>query len=409
MIFDSLWTNLQIESMDGSKKIKNDSIGVKNGKLSWIGKKNDLSKLKLKSSNKIVDGKNKLVTPGLIDCHTHLLFSGNRANEFEMRQKGATYEEISKKGGGIMSTVRATRNATEEELYKLGKHRLEQFLSEGVTTVEIKSGYGLDFESEIKLLKVATRLQKDLSIRIQRTFLGAHVCPQKSEYKSKDEYIDFLCNTLLPEVKKQKLADAVDGFCEKIAFNTAQIEKLFKKAKELGFPVKLHAEQLSNQNGVSIAAKFNAISVDHLEHISEDSIKKMKKSRTTAVLLPGAYYFLKEKQKPPVDLFRKHKVPIAIATDFNPGTSPINSLLTICNMAQVLFGLTTQESLRAVTKNAALALGKDKEIGTLEAGKNADFVIWDVESISEISYGINLNPKKTIVINGRVVYDTLGI
>lgn len=403
-MFDSLWTNLRIATMEKDNPyIMDGAIGITKNQIEWIGSIKDLPTQEAKDVHSC---SNAWVTPGLIDCHTHLIFAGNRAKEFAMRQQGATYEEIAQQGGGIQLTVNATRKATEQELYDLAKERLERFLKEGVTTVEIKSGYGLDFESEIKILRVATQLQQDLPMRIYRTFLGAHICPK--EYQNdKDGYIEFLCKELLPEIYKQKLADSVDAFCETIAFSPEQVSKLFTTAQNLGLPVRLHADQLHNLEGGTLAAQYHALSADHLEYLSEAGVEALAKSNTVAVLTPGSYYFLKEDKKPPIENLKKHHVPIAISTDLNPGTSPINSLATIRNMACVFFGFTPEDTLIGVTRNSAQALGMSDHIGTLSIGKKADFVIWKIDELDELSYGIGFDPKKTVVINGKVVYDTL--
>lgn len=397
MNFDLLLINVTLPNSSSN------TIGIQNSEISFIGKKEDLPKNY--TSKKNIDCKNYLVTPGLIDCHTHLLFAGNRANEFTMRQQGATYAEIANMGGGILSTVNATRKATEEELYTTGKQRIEQLIKDGVTTVEIKSGYGLDFDSEIKLLQVATKLKSNLPIKIVRTFLGAHVCPP--EFTKKNEYISFLCEKVLPEIKKRNLADTVDGFCESIAFSNHQLDMYFTRAKELGFAIKIHAEQLTNSKSCLLAEKYNAISADHLDYANEEDIKTLAKAKTVAVLLPGASYFLHEKQKPPIEFLRKYHVPIGIATDLNPGTSPINSLLVVMNLAQVIFSLTPEEIIKAVTENAAKALGLEKLTGNIEVTKNADIVIWEAKNIEEIMYGINLPINKIVISSGEIIYDTI--
>jgi imidazolonepropionase len=337
-----------------------------------------------------------LVTPGLIDCHTHLVYGGNRANEFEQRLNGADYAAIAKAGGGIMSTVRATRAASEGELLNSGLKRLDTLLSEGVTTVEIKSGYGLDVETESKMLRVARQLGKQRPATIKTTFLGAHTFP--AEYKENhQEYMNIVCNQALPQAASEGLADAVDAFCEGIAFSVEETEAVFKAAKNLNLPVKLHAEQLSNLGGAKLAAKYGAISVDHLD---DDGVDAIQKSGTVAVLLPGAFYYLREKQAPPVATLRSRKVPIAIATDLNPGSSPVHSLLSTMNMACVLFSLTPEEALLGVTKNAAKALGL-ADRGEIRAGLRADLAFWEVERPGDLAYPLGFNPISAIMQNGQ--------
>ncbi|MDE2336328.1 MAG: imidazolonepropionase, partial [Alphaproteobacteria bacterium] len=331
------------------------------------------------------DGGGKWVTPAFIDCHTHLIYAGNRAAEFEKRLQGASYEEISRAGGGILSTVRATRDATEQELFDLSLRRLKTMLMEGVGTFEIKSGYGLDLETERRMLRVATRLRDETNLRVQRTFLGAHALPP--EYAGRpDDYIGHICDDMLPALHAEKLVDAVDGFCENIGFSRAQIERVFKKARELGLPVKLHAEQLSNLNGAALAAQYGALSADHIEYLDEDGAAAMAKAGTVAVLLPGAFYFLREKHAPPVELLRKHRVPMAVATDHNPGTSPTLSLLLMLNMSCTHFRLTPEEALLGITRHAARALGFQSVCGTLEEGKAADLALWDVSHPRDLCY-----------------------
>lgn len=405
--FDSLWIDVHLATMTNNGSaygaLRNAAIGVTDGKISWIGKSSDVTNDSKKNSKVVYDGAGRWITPGLIDCHTHLIFGGNRISEFEMKKNGVSYEKIAAEGGGIRSTVQATRNATKEELLTSAKHRVLQLLKEGVTTIEIKSGYGLDLETEITLLQIATELQKQFPLTIQRTFLGAHTIPP--EYAGKpDAYIDFICQTVLPIIKKQNLADVVDAFCETVAFTPQQIEKLFDAAKQLGFSVKLHAEQLSDQKGTILALRHNALSVDHLEYISEESIQKLAKTKTIAVLLPGASYYLQEQKKPPVELLRKYHVPMAVATDLNPGTAPINSLLAVVNMACILFGFTPEEALQGVTRHAASALGMQNALGTLELNKHADFVVWDIDQPAELAYGIGLNPEKIVIRNGEIIY-----
>jgi imidazolonepropionase len=403
-MWDSIWINANIATMaenNGCGIMENVAIAVENGKISWLGRQDDLSESPESLARSVTDIEGKWITPALIDCHTHLVYGGNRAKEFEMRQSGVSYEEIAKAGGGIISTVKATRAASEEELYESALPRLKALMSEGVRCVEIKSGYGLDIETEARMLSVATRLMEETNIKVKRTFLGAHAVPP--EYAGKaDDYIDHICDSMLPKLHEMGLIDAVDVFCEKIGFSTEQTRNIFEKASELGLPVKLHAEQLSNQGGAALASEYKAISVDHLEYLDEYGVKAIAESGTAAVLLPGAFYFLNESRKPPVDLLREYNVPIAIATDCNPGSSPVTSILLIMNMACTLFGLTPQEAIEAVTKNAAKALGIDDETGRIVEGRSADFVIWDVRDLAELSYNIGFNPCFAVVNEGVI-------
>jgi len=397
MMFDTLWINIHAATMasngaDGFGIIKNAAIGVKDKKISWIGPAAELPGKPGTLSDDVRDGGGKWVTPGLIDCHTHLIYAGDRAVEFEQRLQGVSYAEIAKAGGGILSTVKATREATEQQLYDAALARVKALMREGVMTFEMKSGYGLDTDTERKMLRVATRLRDDLGIRVQRTFLGAHALP--SEYVGEaDAYVDFICNSMLPVLDEEKLVDAVDGFCENIGFTRRQMEKIFKVASALGLPVKLHAEQLSNQQGAELAAQYNGLSADHIEFLDEAGVKAMAAAGTTAVLLPGAFYFLREKQLPPIDLLRQYKVPMAIATDHNPGTSPTLSLLLMLNMACTLFRLTPEEALAGVTRHAARALGFQDICGTLESGKAADLALWDITHPRDLCYYFGANPK----------------
>ncbi len=396
---DTLFVNCNIATMANASfsNIIDAAIVVTAGKISWVGK---ATKLPVKiNSARTIDCEGKWILPGFIDCHTHLVWGGSRSNEFEMRLNGATYEEISKKGGGIFSTVQATRNATEDELYVSASKRISTLLSQGVTTVEIKSGYGLDLETELKMLSVINRLNQTFPITIHPTFLGAHALPP--EFKSNpDKYIDLVVNTMLPQVKKQGIATAVDVFCENIAFNLEQTEKVFKAAKNFGFNIKLHAEQLSDSSGTTLAAQYGALSCDHLEYLSESGVDQMAKQDVTAVLLPGAFYFLKETKKPPVTLLRNHRIPMAISTDLNPGSSPIHSLNLILNMACLLFDMTCEEAILGVTINGAKALGVEDTKGSIEVGKDADLVLWDIDSPSDLCYLTGLTPIKSVMVNG---------
>jgi imidazolonepropionase len=397
-MFDSIWINANLATMSEDKGygiIENGAIAVKDGLIAWIGKTSEVPE---NAAGETYDAEGKWITPGLIDCHTHMIWGGSRAKEFERRLEGVSYEQIAKEGGGIVSTVKATREAGEEELYNNALPRLKNLMSEGVTGVEIKSGYGLDARNEAKMLRVATRLRDETGIRMQRTFLGAHALPP--EYKDRaDEYIDYVCDEMLPGIAGEGLADAVDAFCEKIGFTYEQSERVFKKASELGLPVKMHAEQLSNQNGASLTSRYNGLSADHLEYLDEDGVKAMAAAGTVAVLLPGAFYFLRETQLPPIGLLRKYEVPMAISTDLNPGSSPAHSLLLMLNMACTLFRMTPQEALAGVTRNAAKALGW-KDCGMLKEGMAADFALWDIDEPAELSYRFGFNPCRAVVRNG---------
>ena len=324
----------------------------------------------------------------------------DRRKQFEQRLTGVSYEEIARQGGGIVSTVTATRAASEDQLVALAGPRLAALAAEGVTTIEIKSGYGLDGDTELKMLRAARRLGEGGGVDVVTSFLGAHALP--AEYAGRgDDYIDFVCAQVMPRVAELGLADAVDAFCEGIGFTVAQTERVFHKARALGLPIKLHAEQLSDLGGTALAARFGALSADHLEYVSEPSIEAMAESGTVAVLLPGAFYFLRETRKPPVDLFRRHNVPIAIATDSNPGSSPVSSLLLMLNMACTLFQMTPEEALTGVTRHAAAALGRADKLGTLEAGKQAGFVLWEIDQPAELAYRIGFNPCYQVIKSGR--------
>ena len=375
--------------------IEKGAVAISDGLIQWVGPEKELPVEFAGLQEKDLGG--RLVTPALIDCHTHLVYGGSRATEFELRLKGASYEEISRSGGGILSTVTATRNASEEELFAQSLPRFDALLAEGVRTVEIKSGYGLDLETEIKMLRVARQLGKERNIRVKTSFLGAHAIPPEFAGKA-EAYIDFVCEEVLPAVHEEKLADAVDGFCENIAFSPKQISMVFEKATSLGLPVKLHAEQLSNYGGAALAAKYGALSADHLEYLDEAGILAMAKSGTVAVVLPGAFYTLRETQLPPLNSLRKAGVPISIATDCNPGSSPLTSLLLCMNMACTLFRMTPEEALCGVTREAAQALGIGTEVGTIEVGKKAEFAVWNVEQPAELAYRIGCNPLEEMVL-----------
>lgn len=400
--YDLVCINATIATCEaGVGLLREAAIAVKDGKIAWLGSMSQLAKMEY-TADDIFDVKNGCVTPGLIDCHTHLVYAGNRANEFEMRLSGLSYAEIARRGGGIQATVAATRAASEEALLQQSILRARALLQSGVTTIEIKSGYGLDWQSEFKMLRVAKQIEEILPVTVSKTFLGAHAVP--SEYKNRpDDYIDLVCNEMIPTIAKEKIADAVDVFCENIAFNLAQTEKVFKTAKAHGLAIKCHAEQLSTSGSVALAARYQALSVDHLEYVSEDSVKAIAKSGTVAVLLPGAFYFLRETRLPPIQMLRDYRVPIAIASDCNPGTSPIASLLIILNMACTLYGLTPEEALHGVTRHAAHALGLLNTHGTLTVGKVADFVIWQIAHPVELIYYLGMNHLQQIVKAGKFV------
>jgi imidazolonepropionase len=374
-------------------------VAVDEGRIVHVGKEADCPPQFLAFEQ--IDCEGRLVTPGLIDCHTHLVHAGNRAAEFEMRLAGATYEEIARAGGGIVSSVKATRTASEEELVAQSLPRLDALLAEGVTTIEIKSGYGLDVESELKMLRVAQRLGELRAVTVRKTLLAAHTTP--AEYKGRNAgYINAVVLPAMEAAQREGLADAVDGFCEGIAFSPEDIRVVFGKARALSLPVKLHADQLSDLGGAALAAEFGALSADHLEYTNEEGVAAMAASGTAAVILPGAFYFLNETRKPPIALFRKYGVPMALATDCNPGTSPLTSLLLTMNMAATLFGLSVAECLAGVTRNAAQALGLAGETGSLTAGKRADIAIWDVSRPAELVYRIGFNPLHRRIFGGAM-------
>ncbi|WLH90793.1 imidazolonepropionase [Pseudomonas sp. FP453] len=397
----TLWQHCHVATMAGGKySIIEDAALVTAGQLiEWIG---PLAELPQGDYAQVHDLQGAWVTPGLIDCHTHTVFGGNRSGEFEQRLEGVSYAEIAAKGGGIASTVRATRAASEDELFASAHKRLRSLLRDGVTTVEIKSGYGLDLANERKMLRVARRLGEALPVSVRATCLAAHALPP--EYKDRaDDYIQHICSEMLPALAAEGLVDAVDAFCEYLAFSTEQVERVFKVAQHLGLPVKLHAEQLSSLHGSSLAARYHALSADHLEFMTEEDAIAMAASGTVAVLLPGAFYFLRETQLPPMDALRKHGVKIAIASDLNPGTSPALSVRLMLNMACTLFRMTPEEALAGATQHAATALGMGDTHGSLEVGKVADFVAWQIDRPADLAYWLGGELDKRVVRHGADV------
>ncbi|MBZ9847340.1 imidazolonepropionase [Mesorhizobium sp. CA14] len=398
-----VWRNARLATMaEGSAGlgiVEKGAIAACDGLILYAGAEADMP-ASVGQGAETADCSGRWITPGLIDCHTHLVYAGNRANEFEMRLAGATYEEVARAGGGIVSSVKSLRAASEDELVAETLPRLDALIAEGVTTVEIKSGYGLDAENEKKSLRAARRLASERPVTVRTTCLAAHALPPEAK-ADKDAFIDLVAGTILPQVAAEKLADAVDGFCEGIAFSPGQMARVFDKATALGLPVKLHADQLSNLHGAELAARYGALSADHLEYTDEEGAAAIAKAGTVATILPGAYYFIRETKKPPVDLFRRHGVKMAVATDSNPGTSPLTSLLLTMNMAATLFGMTVDECLAGITREAARALGLLEQTGTLEAGKSADLAIWDIERPAELVYRMGFNPLHARIWRGQ--------
>lgn len=393
-----LITNVTIARMDGAEDgyslLRGAALRIEQDRIAWVG---PMAEAETAGQGVEIDGEGRLLTPALIDCHTHIVHGGNRAREFEMRLQGATYEEVARAGGGIVSTVSATGAADEQSLLNAALKRADALITEGVGTVEIKSGYGLDIETELKMLRVARAVGTQRPLRVVTSFLGAHAVPQGIDA---DSYIDTVCLPALDAAHAEGLVDAVDGFCEGIAFDTAQIARVFDRAEALGLPVKLHAEQLSNIGGTRLAARRGALSADHVEYATAEDARALKEAGSVAVLLPGAFYTLHETQKPPVEAFRAEGVPMAVATDWNPGSSPLGSLLLAMNMACTLFGLTPAEALAGTTRNAARALGLD-DCGVIAPGMRADLALWDVEEPAELSYGIGINPLYRRIFGGR--------
>ncbi len=397
-----VWRNARLatlaEGLPGLGTVENGAIAVEDGRIAFAGAEADLPSAF--ASAESIDCEGRWITPGLIDCHTHLVHAGDRAHEFELRLAGASYEEVARAGGGIVSSVKALRAASEDELIRQTLPRLDALIAEGVTTVEMKSGYGLDTENEMKSLRAARRIADERDVTVRTTFLGAHALPPEMN-GDKAAYIDKVVHEMLPAIAAEGLADAVDGFCEGIAFSTDEMAKVFDAARDLGLPVKLHADQLSNLHGAALAASYGALSADHLEYTDDAGAAAMAAAGTVAVILPGAFYFIRETKKPPVELFRKHGVKMAVATDANPGTSPLTSLLLTMNMAATLFGMTVEECIAGTTREAARALGLVDEVGTLEAGKWADFVLWDIGRPAELVYRMGFNPMHSRIRSGQ--------
>lgn len=383
--------------MSGLGIVENGLVAARGDRIVYVGPEAGAPAL---DAPEVVDCAGRWITPGLVDCHTHIVYGGDRAHEFELRLAGATYEELARAGGGIVSTTRATRAATEDELVASALPRVDALMAEGVTTMEVKSGYGLDRDTEVRSLRAARRLGEVRPLSIATSFLGAHAMPPEAA-GDKDAHIAKVCDEMLPAVAAAGLADAVDAFCDNIGFTPEQVTRVFEAAKARGLRVKLHADQLSNQHGAALAARFGALSADHLEHIDEEGAIALARAGTVAVLLPGAFYFVRETHKPPVDLLRRHGVHIAIASDSNPGSCPLTSLLMTMNMAATLFRLTVDECLIGVTREAARALGRLDDVGTLEAGKSCDLAIWNIERPAELVYRMGFNPIHARVWRGR--------
>jgi imidazolonepropionase len=400
-VADRVWHRCRLATLsprrEGLGIVEDGMIAARDGIIVYAGPKADAPS-NLDGAER-TDCEGRWITPGLVDCHTHLVYGGNRAEEFELRLAGATYEEIARRGGGIVSTVKATRAASEDELVLGAQRRLDALIAEGVTSIEIKSGYGLELATERRQLRAARQLAHDNPITVRTSFLGAHALPPERAGDS-ETYIAEVCEMIRP-LAAEGLVDTVDAFCETIAFSVEETAQVFTRARECNLPVKLHADQLSNLGGAALAARFGALSADHLEYADETGVAAMARAGTVAVVLPGAYYFLREKQAPPIELMRKHRVPIALATDSNPGSSPLTSLLLTMNMGATLFRLTVDECIAAATREAARALGLFGETGSLEAGKRCDLAIWDIERPAELVYRIGFNPLHARVWRGR--------
>ena len=402
MTVDRVWHRCRLATLSPARPglglVEDGLIAANAGKIVYAGPAREApTGLAARQS---IDCEGRWITPGLIDCHTHLVYGGNRAEEFELRLAGASYAEIARRGGGIASTVKATRLASEDDLVASAQPRLDALIAEGATTVEIKSGYGLELETERRQLRAARRLGRERSVTVRTTFLGAHAMPPEMA-GDKTAYIDAVCHRMLPAIAKEGLADAVDAFCETIGFSAEETARVFTTARELGLPIRLHADQLTNLHGAALAAEFGALAADHLEYTDEDGVIAMRAAGTVAVVLPGAFYFLREKQMPPIELMRRHGVPIAISTDCNPGSSPLTSLLLTMNMGATLFRLTVDECIAAVTREAARALGLFDQTGSLEAGKRCDLALWDIERPAELVYRMGFNPLHARVWQGN--------
>lgn len=398
---DRVWRNARLATLaptsTGLGIVDRGVVAARNGRIVYAGEAVDAPAF---PAAETVDCEGRWITPGLIDCHTHLIYGGNRSQEFELRLAGASYEEIARAGGGIVSTMKATREASDADLVRSGLRRLDALIAEGVTTIEIKSGYGLSLDAEAKSLRAARAMADQRAVDVVTTFLGAHALPPEME-GDKDRYVDLVCSEMLPALAREELVDAVDAFCETIAFSPEQTARVFDAAGAYGLPVKLHADQLSNLHGAALAARYGALSADHLEHTDAEGAAAMAAAGTVAVLLPGAFYFIRETKLPPVDLFRSYGTHIAIATDSNPGTSPLTSLLLAMNMGATLFRLTIAECIAGVTREAARALGRLHEVGTLEAGKHCDLAIWDIERPADLVYRMGFNPLHARIWRGR--------
>lgn len=406
---ETIWINAHLASCDPKQTaayglFSGQALGISQGRIQAIAPMSVFEQERAHlNTPKIINAKGALITPGLIDCHTHLIYAGNRAQEFEQRLLGVSYEQIAQQGGGILSTVRATRAASVEQLVELAIPRLQALMTEGVTTVEIKSGYGLDLNTELNMLRAARELAKRFPVRMSTTLLGAHAVPP--EYKDRaDAYIDWVCEELIPAAVAEQLADAVDVFCEHIAFSPAQTERVLQAAQAHSLGMHVHAEQLSNQHASALAARFGAWSADHLEWLDEAGVAAMAESGTVATLLPNAFYFLRETKVPPIELLRRYRVPMAVATDLNPGTAPLASIRLAMNMACTLFRLTPEEALLGVTRHAAQALGLATQIGQLREGFAADFIVWNIQHPAELAYQVGVNPIQQRVVAGVVTH-----
>lgn len=404
-MWDVLLVDLNAATLSGEGtrpfgSIMDAALAIADGRIAWLGPRHALPGQQANLAREVRSLGGAWVTPGLIDCHTHLVFSGNRAGEWSQRLDGASYAEIAAAGGGILSTVRATRAASENELVATSRPRLEAMAKAGVTTVEIKSGYGLDLATELKMLRAAGRLGEDLEVRVSRTLLGAHVVPPEHS-ENREAYLDLICNEMIPAVVAEGLADAVDAFCESMAFSPVEVEQVLNAAAGQGLAVKLHAEQLSDSGGAALAARFGARSADHLEHLSDAGARAMAEAGVVAVLLPGAWYFLREQKRPPIEALRHYGVPMAVATDCNPGTAPLTSPLLAMNLACTVFGLSPEEALAGMTRTAARALGLEHECGTLTCGLSADLAVWRIDDPCEIAYWIGFNPLIERWLRGR--------